>query len=155
MDMVVASRPDPVIPIVYLTTATMDEVRQALKENRNVKRFTRWTAAVPSLVAVAVSVRATSAMQDHPPVTWRSTFPECDPDTDGVALAEDRIIGRVRLLSEKPGPYGKPKPWLWSVTDPELAGRPGWADTHGETPTRSEAMVCLVKRWWELRDVVG
>jgi hypothetical protein len=22
-----------------------------------------------------------------------------------------------------------PKPWMWSVTDPELAAQPGWANT--------------------------
>ena len=59
-------------------------------------------------------------MQDDPDVTWRSTFPECDPGTDAVAMVDDRIIGHVRQLSEKPGPYGKPKPWLWSVTDEML-----------------------------------
>src|SRR4051812_49399053 len=55
---------------------------------------------------------------------------ECS-GTDGVALFEGRIIGRVRLLAEGPQ---DPKPWLWSVTDPDLAGRPGWANTHGERP---------------------
>jgi hypothetical protein len=92
----------------------------------------------------------------HPVITWRCTFPECEPGTDLVALVEDRILGRVQLLSEKPGPYGKPKPWLWSVTDPDLAGRAGWGDRepHGETPTRIEAMICLIKRWQELRRVV-
>jgi hypothetical protein len=26
-----------------------------------------------------------------PAVTWSSTFPDCEPDTDGVAIVEDRI----------------------------------------------------------------
>ena len=33
-------------------------------------------------------------------ITWRRTFPECAPGTDGVALFEGRVIGRVRLLAE-------------------------------------------------------
>jgi hypothetical protein len=89
-----------------------------------------------------------------PVITWQRTFPECELGTDSVALVEDRILGRVRLLSEKPGPLYKPKPWLWSVTDPELAGRPGWGNASGETPTRAEAMICLIERWRELRRVV-
>jgi hypothetical protein len=24
---------------------------------------------------------------------------------------------------------GDPKPWMWTITDPDLAGRPGWANT--------------------------
>src|SRR4051812_48741749 len=72
---------------------------------------------------------------------------ECS-GTDGVALFEGRIIGRVRLLAEGPQ---HPKPWLWSVTDPDLAGRPGWANTHGETPSRRQAMDRLIERWRELR----
>jgi hypothetical protein len=31
-----------------------------------------------------------------------------------------------------------PKPWLSTVTDPDLAGRRGWTDTHGETPSRRQ-----------------
>src|SRR5215203_424692 len=45
-------------------------------------------------------------------ITWRRTFPECAPGTDGVALFEGRAIGRVRLLAEP-----REKPWMWSVTD--------------------------------------
>ena len=26
-------------------------------------------------------------------ITWRRTFPECEPGTDGVALFEGRVIG--------------------------------------------------------------
>ena len=33
-------------------------------------------------------------------IIWRRTSPECAPGTDGVALFEGRIIGRVRLLAE-------------------------------------------------------
>src|SRR5215203_3735923 len=39
----------------------------------------------------------------------------------------------------------------WSVTDPELAGRPGWANTSGEMPSRRQAMDRLIERWQELR----
>jgi hypothetical protein len=35
-------------------------------------------------------------------ITWRRTFPECEPGTDGVAMADGRVIGRVRLMSELP-----------------------------------------------------
>jgi hypothetical protein len=44
-------------------------------------------------------------------ITWRRTFPECEPGTDGVALFEGRVIGRVRLLAELPR---DPRPWMWS-----------------------------------------
>jgi hypothetical protein len=44
-----------------------------------------------------------------------------------------------------------PKPWMWSVTDPDLAGRPGWSDTHGETGSRRQAMARVIERWQELR----
>jgi hypothetical protein len=57
-------------------------------------------------------------------VTWRRTFPDSAPGTDGVAIFEGRVIGRVRHLTDLPR---DPKPWSWSVTDPDLAGRPGWA----------------------------
>jgi hypothetical protein len=50
-------------------------------------------------------------------IIWRRTFPECEPGTDGVAIFEGRIVGRVRLMTELPH---DPKPWLWSVTDPEI-----------------------------------
>ena len=33
-------------------------------------------------------------------IIWRRTSPECAPGTDGVALFEGRIIGRLRLLAE-------------------------------------------------------
>jgi hypothetical protein len=52
-------------------------------------------------------------------ITWRRTFPECAPGTDGVALFEGRAIGRVRLLAEP-----REKPWMWSVTDCPHADRP-------------------------------
>jgi hypothetical protein len=61
----------------------------------------------------------------EPKITWRRTFPKCKPGTDGVALADGRVIGRVRLMSELPA---SPKLWMWSVTDPDLGeslvGRP-------------------------------
>jgi len=55
-------------------------------------------------------------------VTWRRTFPDSAPGTDGVAIFEGRVIGRVQHMTNAPR---DPKPWSWSVTDPELAGRPG------------------------------
>jgi hypothetical protein len=48
-------------------------------------------------------------------IIWRRTFPECEPGTDGVALFEGRVIGRVRLMTELPH---DPKPWLWSRLRP-------------------------------------
>src|SRR5829696_1720594 len=66
-------------------------------------------------------------------IIWRRTFPDSAPGTDGVALFEGRVIGPVRLLAEGPQ---DPKAWSWSVTDPDLAGRPGWANTNGEMPSR-------------------
>jgi hypothetical protein len=56
-------------------------------------------------------------------ITWRRTFPECEPGTDGVALFEGRVIGRVRHMTNAPP---DPKPWMWSVTDRSSpAGRAG------------------------------
>ena len=49
-------------------------------------------------------------MKDDPAITWRRTFPECEPGTDGVALFEGRVIGRLRLLAELPR---DPRPWMW------------------------------------------
>ena len=67
----------------------------------------------------------------EPVIAWRRTFQECEPGTDGVAIADGSVIGWVRSTS---------KLWLWSVTDPELAGQPGWSNTHGEVTSRE-------KRW--------
>jgi hypothetical protein len=53
-------------------------------------------------------------------VTWRRTFPDSAPGTDGVAIFEGHVIGRVRHLTDLPR---DPKPWMWSVTDPDLAGQ--------------------------------
>jgi hypothetical protein len=39
----------------------------------------------------------------------------------------------------------------WAVTDPDLAGRPGWANTSGEMLSRRQAMDRLIERWQELR----
>src|SRR3954468_12611918 len=65
-------------------------------------------------------------------ITWRRTFPE-----SARALMASRCSRAALLLAAGPQ---EPKPWLWSVTDPDLAGRPGWAKTHGETPSRRQAM---------------
>ena len=66
-------------------------------------------------------------------IVWRRAFPDAAPGTDGVAIFDGRVIGRVRHMTDAPR---DPKPWSWSVTDPDLAGRPGWADTatleHGD-----------------------
>ena len=43
---------------------------------------------------------------------------------------------------------------MWSVTDPDLAGRSGGTDTHGEMPSRRQAMDRLIERWQELRATV-
>ena len=32
-------------------------------------------------------------------IIWRRTFPDSAPGTDGVALFEGRVIGRVRLMA--------------------------------------------------------
>ena len=87
------------------------------------------------------------AMTD-PNISWQRTFPESEPGTDGVAVFEGRIIGRIMHMTNLPR---DPKPWSWSVTDPELAGRPGWANTSGEMPSRRQAMARLIERWQELR----
>ena len=59
-------------------------------------------------------------------ITWRRTFPDREPGTDGVALFQGRVIGRVRHMTNLPR---DPKPWMWSVANPELAAQPGWANT--------------------------
>jgi len=81
-------------------------------------------------------------------ITWQRTFPDSARGTDGVAIFAGRVIGRVRHMTNAPR---DPKPWSWSITDPELAGRPGWANTHGEMPSRRQAMDRLIERWQELR----
>jgi hypothetical protein len=43
------------------------------------------------------------------------------------------------------------KPWMWSVPDPDVAGQPGWSDTHGETGSRRQAVARVIERWQELR----
>jgi hypothetical protein len=67
-----------------------------------------------------------------------------------VAIIEGRIIGRVRQMSELPQDA---KRWMWSVTDPELAGKPGWSNTYGEVTSREEAMAHLIERWRQLRAI--
>ena len=79
-------------------------------------------------------------------IIWRRTFPDSAPGTDGVAIFEGHVIGRVRLTEL---PHGAK--WMWTITDPDLAGRPGWANTHGEMPSRRQAMARLIERWQELR----
>jgi hypothetical protein len=87
-------------------------------------------------------------MRANPEITWRRTFPDSAPGTDGVAIVDGRTIGRVRQDEHRAG-----KPWVWSITDPELAGKPGWANTTGETTSRRQAMARLIERWQELRRV--
>ena len=85
---------------------------------------------------------------DRPQHLLATHLPGAEPGTDGVAVFEGRIIGRIMHMTNLPR---DPKPWSWSVTDPELAGRPGWANTHGEMPSRRQAMARLIERWHELR----
>ena len=42
-----------------------------------------------------------TAMKD-PSITWRRTFPDSAPGTDGVAIFEGRVIGRVRHMTNLP-----------------------------------------------------
>jgi hypothetical protein len=51
-------------------------------------------------------------------IVWRRTFPDSPPGTDGVAIFDGRVIGRVRL-TELPHDGAK---WSWSVTDPSSPG---------------------------------
>ena len=78
-------------------------------------------------------------------ITWRRTFPECEPGTDGVALFEGRFGHRPSAALAE---LRDPRPWMWSVTDPTLAGQ---GITHGEMPSRRQAMERLIERWQELR----
>ena len=57
------------------------------------------------------------AMTD-PNISWQRTFPESEPGTDGVAVFEGRIIGRIMHMTNLPR---DPRPWLWSITDPDLS----------------------------------
>ena len=70
-----------------------------------------------------LEICAGMAMTD-PNISWQRTFPASEPGTDGVAVFEGRIIGRIMHMTNLPR---DPKPWSWSVTDPDLAGRPGHA----------------------------
>src|SRR3954469_14326764 len=80
-------------------------------------------------------------------IIWRRTFPDSPPGTDGVAIFEGRTIGRVREQGrgERRDP-SHPKPWLWSVTDIQLAGRPGWSNASGKADSRRQAMARLIER---------
>jgi hypothetical protein len=85
------------------------------------------------------------AMTD-PNISWQRTFPESEPGTDGVAVFEGRIIGRIMHMTNLPR---DPRPWLWSITDPDLSRR--LANTNDEMPSRRQAMDRLIERWQELR----
>jgi len=37
-----------------------------------------------------------------PSIIWRRTFPDCAPGTDGVAIFEGRVIGRVQHMTNLP-----------------------------------------------------
>jgi hypothetical protein len=39
---------------------------------------------------------------NDPDIIWQRTFPDSAPGTDGVALFEGRVIGRVQLLANAP-----------------------------------------------------
>ena len=68
-----------------------------------------------------------------PSITWQRTFPESEPGTDGVAVFEGRIIGRIMHMTNLPR---DPKPWSWSVTDPELAGQGRFVDASAAVLSR-------------------
>src|SRR5829696_10217069 len=87
--------------------------------------------ARPGAVERPQAAAGEGAPLKEPSIIWRQTFPDSAPGTDGVAIFDGRVIGRVRLTEL---PHGAK--WSWSVTDPELAGRPGWANTQGEMPSR-------------------
>jgi len=56
-------------------------------------------------------------------IVWRRAFPDAAPGTDGVAIFDGRVIGRVQHMTNLPG---DPK-WSWSITDPDLAlGQHEW-----------------------------
>src|SRR3954454_3107808 len=87
---------------------------------------------------------------------WRRSSPDSAPGTDGVAIFEGRVIGRVREQGRgEPRAGDGPKPWLWSVTDVELAGRQGWGHASGAMPSRRQAMTRLIERWHELRAAIS
>jgi hypothetical protein len=46
-------------------------------------------------------------MRANPEITWRRTFPDSAPGTDGVAIVDGRTIGRVRQDEHRAG-----KPWV-------------------------------------------
>src|SRR5215204_1275777 len=68
-----------------------------------------------------------------PSITWQRTFPQSEPGTDGVAVFEGRIIGRIMHMTNLPR---DPKPWSWSVTDPELAGQGRFVDASAAVLSR-------------------
>ena len=82
-------------------------------------------------------------------IIWRRTSPEVCPG--------HRWRRPVRGAHHRPGPAlgrGAATPEAMdveSVTGPDLAGRPGWANMHGEMPSRRQAMDYLVERWQEPR----
>ena len=67
---------------------------------------------------------------------WRCTFPDSEPGTDGVALFEGRIIGRVRLMAKLPR---DPKPVVGpSPTRSSQAGRAALREIEANLPAASQ-----------------
>ena len=78
-----------------------------------------------------------STMTDEPPITWRKTFPESEPGTDGVAEVEGRTIGRVYRMDYLPR---ERKPWFSGVSYPTLTGS---HEQRRRSPVRRQARAKL------------
>ena len=89
---------------------------------------------------------------NDPDISWQRTFPDSEPGTDGVAVFEGRVIGRIRLMANC---HASRSRGCGASPTRMLAGRPGWANTHGEMPSRRQAMARLIERWQELRRVTA
>ena len=82
-----------------------------------------------------------------PNITWRRTFPECEPGTDGVAIFEGRVMGRVRLLAEL---LRRSEALAVDVTDPDPRRRAGRARRRNALAQAGQ-LDRLIERWHELR----
>jgi hypothetical protein len=81
---------------------------------------------VPVEVIQRPETRRENACGNATSVTWRRTFPDSAPGTDGVAIFEGRVIGRVRHLTDLP-------------RDPEPAGHD--FSTEEDTMTKGKLSV--------------
>jgi hypothetical protein len=59
---------------------------------------------------------------------------------DYVVLDGGRVIGRIFLQRQAPGP----EPWFWTITAPDI---PPSIDKRGYSATREEAMAAFKARW--------